>query len=87
MIKLESGSNGKPISFGQALTSLTSPVAPAFVSRPLPFEIEQVPTRVVSSLPLPSSLRPSVNTSGSSQKVLGVVGIGVILLILFLLRG
>lgn len=89
MIKLESGNNGKPISFGQPTTSPTAFVNPDRVSA-LPFDIQQVPSRFTPR-PLPASLRPDppadADTSDSSRNFRGMIGIGVALLILFLLRG
>ena len=89
MIKLESGSNGMPISFGQGSTSPTN--GAGFRPRLLPFEIQQVPSRVSPDLPLPLSLRPDpladTDMSDSSRNFRGMIGIGVVLLIIFLLRG
>lgn len=87
MVKLESRSNRKPISFGQSQTSLLL-TSVGFRPRPPPFEIQQVPSRVIESLPLPPSLRPDapVETSAASRNLRGLVGISVALLIIFLLR-
>ncbi len=90
MMRLESG-NGRPISFGQGSTSPTN--GSGFRPRPLPFEIQQEPSRISPDLPLPLSLRPdppvdtSGDTSDSSRNFRGMIGIGVALLIIFLLRG
>ena len=88
MIKFESGNSGRPISFGQGSTSPTN--GSGFRPRPLPFEIQQVPSHVSSGLPLSLSLRPDppadADTSDSSRNLRGMIGIGVALLIIFLLR-
>lgn len=87
MIKFESGNSGRLISFGQGSTSPTN--GSGFRPRPPPIEIQQVPSRVSPNLPLPLSLRPDLpaDTSDSSRNFRGMIGIGVVLLIIFLLRG
>lgn len=88
MIRLEGTSSIGPVSFGQGSTSPTN--GSSFRPRPLPFEIQQVPVRVIPR-PLPPSLRPDPPADSSdedgSRNIRGMIGIGVALLILFLLRG